>query len=279
MATQNGEFLNVLTDGNDVPWRSKSYSVYLAGTTTLAPLFTSATSTTPAPNPGTTDVVGMARFYCAPGRYDLNFNSATVSDVVVGPAPGETSLTDVPGANTLDPRYATLDPTTGLVPPSQLPAGSAGAGSSASLVGATATTLYAGGTVSGAPTTGTFSVGSFVPAQNGYIWLCTAGGTPGTWVSVGPLPMIVRAVTTSTTATATDRVVITTASASGLVVTVAPAVTAARVSPLTIKNVASSTNAITITPGSGLIEGISSVTVNPGSAVDLISDGTNHFLI
>ncbi|HJQ08017.1 MAG TPA: right-handed parallel beta-helix repeat-containing protein [Candidatus Saccharimonadales bacterium] len=54
-------------------------------------------------------------------------------------------------------------------------------GASALTTGATAATRYAGGTVSGAPSSGTFLLGDFVIDQTGNIWICTAAGTPGTW--------------------------------------------------------------------------------------------------
>jgi hypothetical protein len=50
------------------------------------------------------------------------------------------------------------------------------------LTGATAATRYAGGTATGAPTTGTFAVGDYVVDQTGKVWVCTVAGTPGTWV-------------------------------------------------------------------------------------------------
>ena len=53
------------------------------------------------------------------------------------------------------------------------------------LAGATAGARFAGGTVSGAPATGTFSTGDFVVDQSGAIWVCTAGGSPGAWVTTG----------------------------------------------------------------------------------------------
>lgn len=49
--------------------------------------------------------------------------------------------------------------------------------------GATAGARFAGGTTSGAPSSGTFSVGDFVIDQTGAVWVCTAAGTPGTWVA------------------------------------------------------------------------------------------------
>lgn len=53
------------------------------------------------------------------------------------------------------------------------------------LAGATAAARFVGGTASGAPTTGTFSTGDFVIDQSGSVWVCTAGGTPGTWKQAG----------------------------------------------------------------------------------------------
>jgi hypothetical protein len=53
------------------------------------------------------------------------------------------------------------------------------------LTGATAATRYVGATASGAPTSGTFAVGDFVVDQTGFVYVCTAAGTPGTWAKVG----------------------------------------------------------------------------------------------
>ena len=52
--------------------------------------------------------------------------------------------------------------------------------------GATATPItLAGGTSSGAPTTGTHAQGEIVFDNSGMLWYCTASGTPGTWVPSG----------------------------------------------------------------------------------------------
>jgi hypothetical protein len=53
------------------------------------------------------------------------------------------------------------------------------------LTGATAASRYVGGTASGAPASGTFAVGDFVVDQTAKVWICTAAGTPGTWVQDG----------------------------------------------------------------------------------------------
>jgi hypothetical protein len=54
--------------------------------------------------------------------------------------------------------------------------------SASGLTGATAGTRYVGATASGAPASGTFSTGDFVISQAGRVIVCTAGGSPGTWL-------------------------------------------------------------------------------------------------
>lgn len=50
------------------------------------------------------------------------------------------------------------------------------------LTGAVSATRYAGGTADVAPTSGTFGAGDWVVSLTGKVWVCTVGGTPGTWV-------------------------------------------------------------------------------------------------
>lgn len=59
-------------------------------------------------------------------------------------------------------------------------------GESLQLTGATTATRYVGGTVSGAPVSGTFDAGDFVIDRSGTIWICTNAGTPGTWTTPYP---------------------------------------------------------------------------------------------
>jgi hypothetical protein len=66
-------------------------------------------------------------------------------------------------------------------------------GLSSTLTGATSASRYAGGTTGGPPTTGTFATGDYVIAQTGNIWVCTAGGTPGTWSLVKPVEPLAKA--------------------------------------------------------------------------------------
>ncbi|HXJ65834.1 MAG TPA: hypothetical protein VNN79_18915 [Actinomycetota bacterium] len=55
----------------------------------------------------------------------------------------------------------------------------------AAATGATQASQYVGATTSGAPASGTHAVGDFIVDQSGSFWICTAAGTPGTWVQVG----------------------------------------------------------------------------------------------
>jgi len=76
---------------------------------------------------------------------------------------------------------------------------------SAGLTGATAASRWVGATASGAPASGTFVVGDFVIDQTGNVWVCTTGGSPGTWQPVGGARGIMAApVTTSSAGTATS---------------------------------------------------------------------------
>lgn len=63
------------------------------------------------------------------------------------------------------------------------PTGGTGGTTPPSMTGATAATRYVGGTTTGAPVTGTFAVGDFVIAQDGWVSACIGPGTPGTWES------------------------------------------------------------------------------------------------
>lgn len=51
--------------------------------------------------------------------------------------------------------------------------------------GATATMRIAGGTLAGAPVSGTWQAGDQVTSHDGHVYVCSVGGTPGTWVASG----------------------------------------------------------------------------------------------
>lgn len=58
-----------------------------------------------------------------------------------------------------------------------------GRASPGGFTGATAAVRFAGGTTSGAPTTGTFAVGDFVVTNDGQVFVCVTAGSPGTWTA------------------------------------------------------------------------------------------------
>ena len=55
--------------------------------------------------------------------------------------------------------------------------------SATGLGNATTGARFVGGTASGPPTTGTFAADDYVVDQLGRMWICTVGGTPGTWTT------------------------------------------------------------------------------------------------
>jgi hypothetical protein len=55
------------------------------------------------------------------------------------------------------------------------------------LTGAIAGARWVGSHATGPPTTGTFSTGDWLTTLTGQMWICTAGGSPGTWTQVGTL--------------------------------------------------------------------------------------------
>lgn len=67
--------------------------------------------------------------------------------------------------------------------------------------GATTAVRWIGGTASGSPTGGPYVTGDWVIAQNGHLWICSAGGSPGTWVDAsagGASPSPATTVTSGT---------------------------------------------------------------------------------
>lgn len=65
------------------------------------------------------------------------------------------------------------------------------------LTGATAASRYVGATASGAPASGTFSIGDFIIDQSGKIYVCTSAGSPGTWTQVAGGAMTLLSTTTA----------------------------------------------------------------------------------
>lgn len=69
---------------------------------------------------------------------------------------------------------------------------------SSGMTGATAASRYVGATASGAPISGTFTVGDMVIDQTGTEWICTAAGTPGTWSALAKDSAVVHLAGTET---------------------------------------------------------------------------------
>ena len=90
--TLAGLYTGVAQNTAGIPLPRGSVVVYAMGTTTLAPLFTSAAKTTSASNPVTADSLGNFTFYAGPGLYDL-VNSGVTVTVEVSPHPSDLSST------------------------------------------------------------------------------------------------------------------------------------------------------------------------------------------
>lgn len=59
------------------------------------------------------------------------------------------------------------------------------------LTGATTASRYVGATAGGPPTSGTFSTLDWAMDPNGFVWICTSGGSQGTWVmAAGNVPWL-----------------------------------------------------------------------------------------
>ena len=81
---------------------------------------------------------------------------------------------------------------------------------STGLTGAVTPTRYVGGVNGAAPSTGTFLTGDFAVDITGYLWICTVGGSPGTWKSTRPPAPGDASVATSETTTSVTYVDLTT---------------------------------------------------------------------
>ena len=111
----------------------------------------------------------------AAGAYHVQAASTTGSLLLDGVG-GES------GAAVLNIRTAT---TTIINPPGSGAGVTSPSLSASGLGNATAGARLVGGTASGAPTSGTFTVGDVNVDQTGVLWVCTIAGAPGTWTQVG----------------------------------------------------------------------------------------------
>lgn len=131
----------------------------------------------------------------------ISSNSPSLTNVTIGTTATTTVPLTVSGIASQTANLLEWKNSSGTVLANVAPSGivTAPAFAPSGLTGATTATRYVGGTTSGAPTTGTFQTGDFIVDQTATIWICTAGGSPGTWS-----PSENQSVyTTSTTYTAT----------------------------------------------------------------------------
>jgi hypothetical protein len=109
----------------------------------------------------------------------------------------------------------------------------------------------------------------------------TDGGA--TWHTIAEsLASSILTKTANYTMAGTDRVILADASAGAITITppTAASVAAAGGYEITVKKKDTSVNVVTVTPASGLIDGVASLVLsNPMDAVKIVSDGTNYYTI
>ena len=147
--------------------------------------------------PSTTDATKLA---IASNLSDLNNAGTARTNLGLGTAATQTSGTFVQVANNLSDlnNAATARTNLGLGSAATQASSAFDASGAATgvkglplaLTGATTATRFVGGTASGAPVTGTFVVGDFVVTADGSVFVCTAGGTPGTWLGSAPVSSV-----------------------------------------------------------------------------------------
>jgi hypothetical protein len=145
--------------------------------------------------------------------------------------------------------------------------------------GSNAASRYVGATVGGHPPTGTYITGDWVVDRTGSMWVCTAGGTPGSWGQVGAAAASVANVQAAHTCTRSDRYVLANAAKAAFTVTLPnPALCPGKT--YTVKKIDSSAHAVTIVSTAGqTIDGATTYHLRSKySSVDLVSSGSDWFV-
>lgn len=94
------ETITASSNGTLVPLSDATVTVRIAGTGTLAALFTANNTSSPQANPLTSSATGLVAFYAADGRYDITasktgFSPVTIGDVLLeDPADGIIKIID-----------------------------------------------------------------------------------------------------------------------------------------------------------------------------------------
>jgi hypothetical protein len=146
-------------------------------------------------------------------------------------------------------------------------------------VGSNAASRYVGATVGGHPVTGTYITGDWVVDHTGNMWVCTAGGTPGSWAQVGAAAASVGNVRSAHICTPSDRYVFGNATKAAFKVTL-PNAALYPGKVYTVKKIDSSAHAVTIVSTAGqTIDGAATYSLRSKySAVDLVSNGSDWFV-
>lgn len=122
--------------GGLVPLSNATVTVYAAGTTTLATLYSANNTSSPQVNPLTSSATGLVSFYAADGRYDIRvaktgFSPVTISDVLLeDPADGIIKIIDgaiVTGSTVNSTSIGATNASTGRFTSVQLASGASGA--------------------------------------------------------------------------------------------------------------------------------------------------------
>jgi hypothetical protein len=122
--------------GGLVPLSNATVTVYAAGTTTLATLYSANNTSSPQVNPLTSSATGLVSFYAADGRYDIRvaktgFSPVTISDVLLeDPADGIIKIIDgatITGSTVNSTSIGATNASTGRFTSVQLASGASGA--------------------------------------------------------------------------------------------------------------------------------------------------------
>jgi hypothetical protein len=122
--------------GGLVPLSNATVEVRLAGTTTLATLYSANNTSSPQVNPLTSSATGLVSFYAADGRYDIRvaktgFSPVTISDVLLeDPADGIIKIIDgatITGSTVNSTSIGATNASTGRFTSVQLASGASGA--------------------------------------------------------------------------------------------------------------------------------------------------------
>jgi hypothetical protein len=191
------ETITSTSNGALVPLDNATVTVYVAGTLTLATLYSTNSTSTPRANPLTSSATGLVSFYAADGRYDIRvaksgFTTVTISDVLLEDPSDELNdsvdrvhitVTNNNGATFVPGQVVKFVGVTGGVPTAQLATANS-AFMPIYTVGVVAETIAVGnsgqirtqGKVTGVNTTGSLVSESWVAGDILYMHPTIAGG-------------------------------------------------------------------------------------------------------